>query len=83
MLPLCVLISPVLENLSFSSAHLLNPLAFITKQLILMIPFILFFLFLTLKIKTKLNLKDKKLIFLIIVNFLPILLVFFTKLSLL
>ena len=70
------------QNLSFLTAHLLNPLVFIIKQLILFVPFILFFLFLTLKIKTKLNLKNKKLVFLIIVNFLPILLVFFTSLIL-
>ena len=49
------------QNLSFLTAHLLNPLVFIIKQLILFVPFILFFLFLTLKIKTKLNLKNKKL----------------------
>ncbi len=60
--------------------HLLNPVIFLLKQLVLLIPFFTLLWFLIKKIKFKFNLKDKKLIFLIFVNLLPVLLMFLTSL---
>ncbi len=59
--------------------HIKHPVIFLLKQLIILIPFfILVFLLLT-KIKFKINLKDKKLLFLIFINILPIILMFMTS----
>ena len=60
--------------------HLLNPVIFLLKQLVLLIPFFILLWFLIKKIKFQFNLKDKKLIFLIFVNLLPVLLMFLTSL---
>ena len=68
------------QNTNFLISHLLYPSSFIVKQIIILIPFILIFLSLTIKLKTKFNFKDKKLFFLITINLLPIILVFFTSL---
>ncbi|MFL2889489.1 MAG: glycosyltransferase family 39 protein [Pelagibacteraceae bacterium] len=60
--------------------HLINPIIFIFKQFIILIPAIILFLFLNIKKKFKLNFSNKKQFFLIIVNFLPITLVLVTSL---
>jgi 4-amino-4-deoxy-L-arabinose transferase-like glycosyltransferase len=56
-----------------------NPIYFILKQLGLLIPFFVVFLLLIKKFKIKINFKDKKLMFLFIINILPLLLVFLTS----
>jgi 4-amino-4-deoxy-L-arabinose transferase-like glycosyltransferase len=68
-----------LEEFSIT-AHLINPIIFILKQIGILIPFFLIFLLLINKFKTKINLKDKKLFFLIAINIFPILLIFLTSL---
>jgi len=61
--------------------HLIYPLIFLVKQVIILIPFffMLFFLISKIKIKIKLNFKDRKLLFLIFINILPIILIFLTS----
>ena len=60
-------------------SHVIFPLTFLFKQIVILIPFFfLIFLFVK-KIKFKFNLKDKKLLFLISVNILPIILIFLTS----
>jgi len=60
--------------------HFVYPVKFLIKQIGILIPFFIMFLFLISKFKTKINLKDKKLLFLLIINVVPILLIFFTSL---
>ena len=60
--------------------HILLPLTFIVKQIGIIIPFLILIIFLVKKIKFRLNFKDKKLIFLIAINLVPIILMFFTSL---
>ena len=62
--------------------HLIYPLIFLGKQIAILIPFFIMFLFAAKKIKFKLNLKDNKLFFLLIINLVPIFLVFLTSLFL-
>jgi len=59
--------------------HLLNPLKFIIKQVLMLTPLIIMFLLLLSKNKQKLkiNLKNNKLLFLICINILPIIIIFF------
>ena len=52
--------------------HLVYPLIFLAKQIGLLIPFLLMFFFLIKKIKPKINLKDKKLVFLLLITIAPI-----------
>ncbi len=52
--------------------HLTYPLIFLAKQIGLLIPFLLMSFFLIKKIKTKINLKDEKLVFLILTTVAPI-----------
>tara|TARA_Y100000591_G_scaffold186945_1_gene161491 strand:+ start:2055 stop:3380 length:1326 start_codon:yes stop_codon:yes gene_type:complete len=59
--------------------NLKNPIIFVLKQAGILIPFFIFFLFLIKKIKFKINLKDKKLVFLIFVNLVPLLLILVTS----
>ena len=59
--------------------HIKYPLIFIGKQFILLAPFFLLTFLLLKKVKVKFNLKDKKLIFLIFINFLPIFLILITS----
>ena len=59
--------------------HLKYPFIFLFKQTIILIPFLILFRLLIKKIKLKLNLKDKRLIFLLFVNILPIFLIFLTS----
>ncbi len=52
--------------------HLIYPLIFLVKQIGLLIPFLLMFYFLIKKVKPKINLKDKKLVFLLLITIAPI-----------
>ncbi|MDC3204023.1 glycosyltransferase family 39 protein [Candidatus Pelagibacter sp.] len=59
--------------------HIQFPLIFIGKQIGILIPFLILTWLLVQKFKIKINVKDKKLLFLISINLLPILLMFLTS----
>jgi 4-amino-4-deoxy-L-arabinose transferase-like glycosyltransferase len=59
--------------------HIKFPLIFLLKQVGLLIPFLTLVWLLVKKIKVKFNFKDKKLIFLLAINILPIILMFLTS----
>tara|TARA_B100000427_G_scaffold237773_1_gene200689 strand:- start:131 stop:1429 length:1299 start_codon:yes stop_codon:yes gene_type:complete len=59
--------------------HIKHPLIFLIKQIGILIPFILMFLFLTSNLRSNLEFRDDKLVFLISITALPILLVFLTS----
>jgi 4-amino-4-deoxy-L-arabinose transferase-like glycosyltransferase len=59
--------------------HIKFPLIFLMKQVGLLIPFLILVWLLIKKIKFKFELKDKKLLFLLAINILPILLMFLTS----
>ena len=59
--------------------HIKNPLIFLAKQIGILIPFFIIFMFIISRLKIKFNLKDKKLLFLLAINLLPLLLMFFTS----
>ena len=59
--------------------HLIHPFVFLGKQIGILIPFFIMFLIITSKFKTKFNLKDKKLLFLLIINIFPLILIFLTS----
>ena len=59
--------------------HIKFPLIFLLKQVGLLIPFLILVWLLVKKIKVKFNFKDKKLLFLLAINILPIILMFFTS----
>jgi len=59
--------------------HIKYPLIFLIKQIGILIPFFFLVWLLIKKIKFKLNLKDKKFLFLISISILPILLIFITS----
>ena len=67
-----------LENSSFLD-HIIYPLIFLGKQAGILIPFFIMSFFLVQKLKFKISLKDKKLLFLIFVNLIPIGLMFLTS----
>ena len=60
--------------------HITNPIMFMGKQIGILIPFLLMLLFLINKFKFKFKFNDKKLLFLLAINFIPIFLVFLTSL---
>ena len=60
--------------------YLYYPFTFLGKQIGIFIPFFVMFLFVTSKFKTKLKLKDKKLLFLLTINLVPVILIFLTSL---
>ena len=60
--------------------HLLHPLIFLGKQIGVFIPFFIMLFFIVSKFKTKINYKDEKLIFLIVINIVPIVLILLTSL---
>ena len=60
--------------------HIKYPLIFISKQIGILIPFLIMIWLLVKKFQFKLNLKDKKLLFLLAINILPIVLMFITSL---
>ena len=59
--------------------HIQNPFIFLFKQIGILIPFFFLIFLLLKKIKFTINLKDKKLIFLISINILPIVLMLITS----
>ena len=67
-----------IDNQNFLN-HLTHPFIFLGKQIGILMPFFLIFIFLISKLKTKINFKDKKLLFLIIINIVPIILIFATS----
>jgi hypothetical protein len=67
-----------LEELTFLN-HLYYPIIFLAKQIGIMVPFFIMLIFIVSKFEYKINLKDKKLIFLIIINIVPLLLIFLTS----
>ena len=62
--------------------HLENPIIFLVKQIGILIPFFFLIYLLIKKIKFKVNLKDKKLLFLMSVNLLPLILMLITSIIL-
>ena len=68
-----------LEQSSFID-HIKFPITFLLKQLGILFPFLILVWLLINKVKFNLNLKDKKLIFLLVINILPIVLMFLTSL---
>ena len=62
--------------------HLYYPFLFLGKQIGILIPFFVMFLFLISKLKIRFKLKDKKLLFLLAINLVPIILIFLTSLVL-
>ena len=67
-----------LENSNFLD-HIIYPLIFLSKQIGILIPFFIMSFFLIKKFKFRISLKDKKLLFLIFVNLVPIGLIFLTS----
>ncbi|MDB4193050.1 glycosyltransferase family 39 protein [Candidatus Pelagibacter sp.] len=67
-----------LENSSLIN-HITYPLIFLGKQIGILIPFFVMSFFLIKKFRFKASLKDKKLLFLIFINLVPIGLMFFTS----
>jgi len=67
-----------LENANILN-HIKYPLIFLTKQMGILIPFFFLIWLLIKKIKFKFNLQDKKLLFLITINILPIFLMLLTS----
>ena len=67
-----------LENSSLQD-HIIYPLIFLGKQIGILIPFFLMSFFLVKKFKFRISLKDKKLLFLIFINLVPIGLIFLTS----
>ena len=59
--------------------HIIYPLIFLGKQVGILIPFFIMLFFLVKKFKVKISLKDKKLLFLIFINLVPIVLMFLTS----
>ena len=59
--------------------HIQYPLIFIGKQIGILIPFLILTWLLAQKLKFKINIKDKKLLFLLFLNLLPILLILLTS----
>ncbi len=68
-----------IEQSSFID-HIKFPLIFFLKQVGILIPFLILSWLLVKKIKMNLKFKDKKLLFLLAINILPIVLIFFTSL---
>ena len=59
--------------------HIKFPIIFLLKQIGILIPFFVLLKLLVKKLKFRFNLKDKKLLFLIFVNIIPIILILFTS----
>ena len=67
-----------LENSSLLD-HIIYPLIFLGKQILILIPLAIMLFFLVKKFKFKMSLKDKKLLFLVFINLVPIGLMFLTS----
>ena len=59
--------------------HIIYPFSFLIKQIGILIPFWIILFILIDKLKLRLNFKDKKLLFLIFINFIPIILIAITS----
>jgi len=59
--------------------HLYYPFIFLVKQIAILIPFFIMSLFIISKFKFKFKIKDKKLLFLLSINFIPLILIFLTS----
>ena len=59
--------------------HLENPLIFILKQILILIPFFIMIFILLKKFNFKFNLKNRKNLFLVSINLIPIILILFTS----
>ncbi len=59
--------------------HIKFPVIFLTKQIGLLVPFLILVYLLVKKVKYNFNIKDKKLLFLFVINLLPIILMFLTS----
>ena len=66
------------EDQSFLD-HFIHPLIFLGKQIGILIPFFGMALLIVSKLKTKFNFKDKKLLFLLCINIVPVFLIFLTS----
>ena len=66
-------------NEVFLIDHFKNPLIFLIKQIIILIPFLIMIFMLLKKSKLKINLNNKKILFLISITIIPILLVLITS----
>jgi 4-amino-4-deoxy-L-arabinose transferase-like glycosyltransferase len=71
-----------IENLNSFFNHLIHPSIFFVKQIGILIPFFIMCLVIISNFKNKINLKDKKLLFLISITIIPLVLVFITSLVL-
>ena len=60
--------------------HFKNPIEFLIKQIIILIPFFLMVFTIIKKLKLRINIKDKKILFLLSINLIPILLMLATSL---
>jgi len=69
-----------IEESNFLINHISFPSIFLGKQIGILVPFFVMLFFIISKFKTKINFKDKKLIFLTVINVGPILLIFLTSL---
>ena len=67
------------KNEIILSPHLFHPLIFLLKQLAMLIPFFIIFVFLPTSFKLLKNFKDQRLLFLVILNLVPLLGVFLTS----
>ena len=70
-----------IEDSGFLVSHFFNPPIFLIKQLGILVPFFVmcFLLISKFKNKIKINYKDKKLMFLFFINFVPLILIFLTS----
>ena len=59
--------------------HIIHPIIFLVKQIGILLPLFLMFLFLNKKLKTKFKFKDNKSLFLLAINIVPLALVFLTS----
>ena len=59
--------------------HLFHPFIFLGKQIGILLPFLFMFLIIVSKVKIKLQKKDQKLLFLLIINFIPLILMILTS----
>ena len=71
-----------LNTFTFIEGHLFQPIIFLFKQFGILIPFFIMLFSIILKLKSKINFKDKKFIFLLTINLAPIILMFFTSMIL-
>ncbi len=60
--------------------HFINPIELLIKQIFILVPFFLMVFMILKKLKLKINTKDKKIIFLLFINLIPILLMLVTSL---